>query len=183
MDIAELQKLSEGYRQNGAALLEKLRHAADLLGAEFLSRLGSQGYYDGSTDVPFSQIIQHDQERVQKKITSAGGGLITVYGELPFTLRIVVPNLTPHLRIYVDLAVRISDGVAQYCMWHSPASIKRRPEKWMAHLPSFADTVEEEIKRFLQHDLTKGDLVDTSVSTGGEGDAMYELIYGEAPPR
>ncbi|NHZ65876.1 hypothetical protein [Massilia genomosp. 1] len=183
MDIAELQKLSEAHRQNGDAVLEKLCGAAHLLGAEFLNRLAPGGYVDAlRVNRQYSRIIQRRQDRALEKVHPANGAVVTEDGNMLFTLTILLPDMAPPLRIYVDLAVRIEDGVAQYCLWHAPDALRRRTEKWMSQVSSFADAIAAEIRRFMQHDASKGDLADTSVSIVKPVDKMYTAIYGEAPP-
>lgn len=177
MDISELQQLSEAHRKNGDAALEKLCSAAHVLGAEFLNRLGSGGYLDArGVNRQYSRIIQGRHDRKMEKVHPANGAVVEADGKMLFTLTILIPEMAPPLRIYVDLAVRIEDGIAQYCLWHAPGAPLRRTEKWMAHLPSFADAVAAEIRRFMQYDASKGDLVDTSVSLSEVTSSLYDHV-------
>lgn len=177
MDIAELQKLSEAHRKNGDDVLEKLCSAAHVLGAEFLNRLGSGGYLDANgVNRQYSRIIQTRHDRAMEKVHPANGAVVADDGKMLFTLTIVIPEIAPPLRIYVDLAVRLEDGIAQYCLWHAPGVLPRRTEKWMAHVSSFAEAVAAEIRRFMQHDASKGDLRDTSVSLGAVTSSLYDHV-------
>lgn len=160
LTLKDLEKLATEERQRSQFDYDRLVSAAHAVTPELRKHFGLE-------DVAQYPVLRHDyftQERERNKLAPSAEEM-TQDLEMLLTHTIFLREAKPPQKVYIDSAVRMRDGKAQYALLRDKNPKNLASEPWVGSPQEIAERIELELQLYFAHPHAESIMKGTPIET------------------